>query len=329
MTTAPSREDVEAAVELAGRAPSLHNSQPWRWTFDGVSMRLYGAHERMLPATDNAGRQLIISCGIVLDHLHAALAARGWRTLVTTFPDPGDRTHLADVRFTPSQYVTAGDRERAGAIARRYTDRLPFDEPAGWAPFETVLRTVFDPEDAIIDVLPGASRAELAHASALTAALRRYDSSYHAELHWWTGHVVGDAGVPRDALVTEDEHERVDVGRRFTMVGGEVRRPELRIDHSAILVLSTYGDTAADWLACGRVVSTVLLECTVAGYATCPLTHLTEVPRSRGVVRRLIGRNAYPQVLIRVGSAPKAEVRPEPTPRLPLREILHIAEGPD
>ncbi|MBF6276832.1 MULTISPECIES: hypothetical protein [Nocardia] len=327
MNTVPTRDVVETAVRMAGRAPSLHNSQPWRWTFDGAQLRLFSVHERMLPTTDSTGRQLVISCGIVLDHLRAAMAAQGWRTIVATFPNPNDRTHLADVRFEPSPYITDGDRERVDAMARRYTDRLPFDEPEGWEPFETVLRTVFDPEDAIVDVLPDDSRAELARASELTASVRRYDADYHAELHWWTGHVVADTGVPRDALVSEEERGRVDVGRRLPTVTGEPRRTEVRADRSKILVLSTYGDSPAEWLACGRVLSTVLLECTLAGYATCPLTHLTEVPRSRSVVTRLIGRNAFPQVLIRVGRAPENQPHPEPTPRLPLHEILRVTDG--
>ncbi|PPJ30955.1 NAD(P)H nitroreductase [Nocardia nova] len=327
MNTVPTRDVVETAVRMAGRAPSLHNSQPWRWAFDGAQLRLFSVHERMLPTTDSTGRQLVISCGIVLDHLRAAMAAQGWRTIVATFPNPNDHTHLADVRFEPSPYITDGDRERADAMARRYTDRLPFDEPGGWEPFETVLRTVFDPEDAIVDVLPDDSRAELARASELTASVRRYDADYHAELHWWTGHVVADTGVPRDALVSEEERGRVDVGRRLPTITGESRRTEVHADRSKILALSTYGDSPAEWLACGRVLSTVLLECTLAGYATCPLTHLTEVPRSRSVVTRLIGRNAFPQVLIRVGRAPENQPHPEPTPRLPLREILRVTDG--
>lgn len=52
-------------------------------------------------------------------------------------------------------------------------------------------------------------------------------------------------------------------------------------DHSMILVLSTDGDTLDELVRCGEVLSTVLLECTLTGYATCPLTHLTEVPHSR------------------------------------------------
>ncbi|NKY88531.1 Acg family FMN-binding oxidoreductase [Nocardia veterana] len=327
MNTVPPRDVVETAVRLAGRAPSLHNSQPWRWTFDGVQLRLFSVHDRILPTTDPTGRQLVISCGVVLDHLCAAMAAQGRRTIVATFPDPNDRTHLADVRFAPSPYITDGDRERADAMARRYTDRLPFEEPDGWEPFETVLRMLLDPEDVVVDVLPDDRRAELARASELTAAVRRYDADFHAELHWWTGHVVADTGIPREALVSEEERGRVDVGRRLPTITGEPRRTEVRADRSKILVLSTDADSPAEWLTCGRVLSTVLLECTVAGYATCPLTHLTEVARSRSVVRQLIGRNTFPQVLIRVGRAPGDQPRPDPTPRLPLHEILRRTDG--
>lgn len=196
MKQLPTGATIEKAVLLAARAPSLHNSQPWHWTFDGDALRLFAEPERMLPATDTFGRQMLISCGIALNHLRAAMAATGWRILVARFPDPNRREHLATIAFRPAQIVTDGDRARADAILRRHTDRLPFAAPTGWSDFESVLRTTFDPEDATLDVLRDDSRPTLARASEMTAALRRYDSGYHAELQWWTGHTVADAGVP-------------------------------------------------------------------------------------------------------------------------------------
>ncbi|WP_067833755.1 Acg family FMN-binding oxidoreductase [Nocardia lijiangensis] len=327
MTTAPTGETIEKAVFLAGRAPSLHNSQPWRWTFDGSALRLFAVPDRLLSATDTSGRQLLLSCGIALDHLRVAMAAAGWRISVARFPNPNNLDHLATITFQPAQIVTDGDRDRAEAILRRHTDRLPFAAPAGWSDFEPVLRATFDPTDAVLDVLWDDSRPALAHASEMTASLRRYDSGYHAELHWWTGHTVADAGVPREALITQEEQTRVDVGRKLPTSTGPARRPELSADHSAILVLSTDGDTQQEVLRCGEVLSTVLLECTLAGYATCPLTHVTELARSRAVVRELTDRSQWPQVLIRVGSAPQPEDERPATPRLPLSEILQF-DGP-
>ena len=34
-------EVIKRAVRLACRAPSLHNSQPWRWEVEGNHVRLY------------------------------------------------------------------------------------------------------------------------------------------------------------------------------------------------------------------------------------------------------------------------------------------------
>ena len=66
----------------------------------------------------------------------------------------------------------------------------------------------------------------------------------------------------------------------------------------------------------------MLLDATLAGMATCPLTHMTEVAASRNIIAALTGRNAWPQVLVRVGVAPVLEELPPPTPRRPLDDVL-------
>ena len=63
----------------------------------------------------------------------------------------------------------------------------------------------------------------------------------------------------------------------------------------------------ASVLQCGEMLSAVLLEATMAGLATCTLTHITELWPGRNVVASLIGQTTTPQLLIRVGSAPEIE----------------------
>lgn len=323
MSQLPSGDTIEQAVRLAGRAPSLHNSQPWRWVFDGDALHLFSVPSRMLPATDHSGRQMLISCGLVLGHLRAALAAAGWQTQVAYFPNPNRHDQPATVTFEPSRIVTDADRDRAAAITVRYTDRLPFSAPVDWSDFEPVLPVIVDPSDAVITVLPPEARTELARASRLTAAIRRYDSGYQAELQWWTGHSLPAEGIPPTARVSAEERERVDLSRVLPAVDEEPRRTEIEDDRSVVLVVSS-GNTSADLLRCGEALSTILLECTVAGYATCPITHVTEVPQSRAVIRELTGRVEQPQVLVRVGTVPASDRQPTHTPRLPLEQILEV-----
>jgi len=54
-----------------------------------------------------------------------------------------------------------------------------------------VLRSTIDDSLATLDVLSDDVQPRLVEASQLTEALRRDDSSYHAELEWWTGSCQG------------------------------------------------------------------------------------------------------------------------------------------
>jgi hypothetical protein len=317
-------EVLKNAVLLACRAPSVHNSQPWRWVAGGDAAHLFVDRQRTVPATDRSGRETLLSCGAVLDHLRTAMTAAHWRARITRFPNPNNPGHLATVEFSPVDHVTAAQRNRAEAILQRRTDRLPFDYPSYWHLFELVLRTTFDEGEVMFDVLSDDQRPRLVEASRLTEALRRDDSSYHAELQWWTSPFALAQGVPPTALASHTERRRVDVGRDFPVRGHQDRRADITADEPKILVLSTPEDTPLDVLRCGEVLSTVLLECTMAGMATCPLTHLIESRDSRDIVRGLIGQRGEPQVVIRVGITPPMENLPAPTPRRPLDSVLEI-----
>ena len=315
---------IKSAVSLACRAPSLHNSQPWRWVADGAALDLFADPDHIRSAADRSGREVFISCGVVCDHLAVAMAAAGWQAHINRFPNPNDPAHLASIDFSALGFVTDAQRDRAGAILQRRTDRLPFAAPANWAAFEPVLRAAVDSQVAMLDVIADNVRHRLADASRLTETLRRYDASYHAELAWWTSRADAPEGVPTAALVSETEAHRVDVGRHFPPGGHGARRPEIDRDHSKILVLSTHDDTRSNAVGCGEVLSTVLLEATMAGLATCTLTHMIEIAHSRAIVGELTRSHGFPQVLIRVGAAPDPESRPTPTPRRPLPDVLEI-----
>jgi hypothetical protein len=291
---------------------------------DGDAAHLFVDRQRTVPATDDSGRETMLSCGAVLDHFRIAMRAADWRACITRFPNPNNRDQLATVEFSAVDHVTAAQQNRAEAIRRRRTDRLPFDCPIYWQRFEPVLRSTFDEGEVMLDVLADDKRPRLVEASLLTEALRRDDSSYHAELQWWTSPFALAQGVPPSALASDTERLRVDVGREFPVRGHQNRRAEIAADKSEILVLLTPEDTRLDVLRCGEVLSTVLLECTMAGMATCPLTHLIESSESRDIVRGLIGQRGEPQVVIRVGITPPMEDLPAPTPRRPLDSVLEI-----
>lgn len=177
---------IHRAVLLACRAPSVHNSQPWRWVAEGQGLRLYVDRFRTVPGTDDSGREAIISCGAVLDHLRVAMLAEGWRARIERFPNPNDADNLASIQFSPVDHVTDADRQRAAAILQRRTDRLPLGRPTYWDVFEPVLRGIIKDSHVRLDVLSDDVRPRLVQASQRAETARRDDLSYHLELDWWT-----------------------------------------------------------------------------------------------------------------------------------------------
>jgi nitroreductase len=325
MTRAIANTDIVAkAIRLACRAPSLHNSQPWRWVVGDAAADLFVDHERVIRSVDSSGREALISCGAALGHFRIAMSAAGWKANVDAFPDPSERDHVASLDMSRHESVTAAERDRAEAILMRRTDRLPFHAPSHWELLESALRKTIDDRKVTLDVLADDARPTLAMAARLTESVRRHDAYYRDELHWWTEPLRSYQGVPPSALVSEGERDRVGINRNFPVTQYGDRRPDFRTDEAKVLVLSTPDYTRADALNCGEALSTVLIECTILGLATCTLTHITELPKSRAVIQELTGGRAFPQLLIRVGNAPDFEDPPAPTPRRPLSEVMQI-----
>ena len=218
-------EVIRDAVRLACRAPSLHNSQPWRWVLEGTALQLFVDADRVMHATDSSGREAFISCGAVLDHFRVAMAAAGWTANVDRFPNPSNRHHLASIDFSPMEFVTDGHRRRANAILLRRTDRLPFAAPPDWDSFEPELRRTVrrrrapgrDPRRSS----PAARRSVAAHriATPLRFVISR-------RTRWWTAAFEVSEGIPHSSLVSAAESDRVDVGRTFPVTHHRERRPK-------------------------------------------------------------------------------------------------------
>ncbi|MVU78384.1 hypothetical protein GPX89_14160 [Nocardia sp. ET3-3] len=319
----PDRHTMLEAMRRASRAPSVHNTQPWRWVLDGEVLHLFSDPDRLLSAMDPHGRQMIISCGAMLQHVRTALGARGWHTDTIRFPNPAEPEHLAEIRFRPWDSPPPGLYSRAAAMDNRHTDRLPMEPPEHWDELLHRLRMLTSPHYVELDALADDVRPRLAAATEQAAALRRHDMMYQAEIGWWTGHSGGPEGVPPEALLSDAEAARVSVGRPFPAAKHSLRRAETTEDRARLVVLSTESDAPADWLRTGEALSVALLECTVEGMSTCALTHITELPGGRRALAGLTHPNYRPQLVIRIGKAPDNDPW-VPTPRRPIHDFFTI-----
>lgn len=113
------------AVIDAAQAPSVRNSQPWRWRIGGRVLELWTAPERR-PAPDPDGRLLTISGGIALHHARIALAAAGWTARLDRLPEPDVTGLLARLTLTTAGTPEVRATRLLEAARRRHADPRTF-----------------------------------------------------------------------------------------------------------------------------------------------------------------------------------------------------------
>jgi hypothetical protein len=299
-------EALAAAARDALKAPSVFNTQPWRWRIDGDALELRADHDRQLTVADPQGRLLLLSCGASLHHARVALAAAGWSTQVRRFVEAFTDRILARVYLLAAREVTAEDRELHKAIARRRTDRRPFgDDPVP----EEALRSVTAAAEAegvrVHRVHPG-EVATLAIAAADAGANEMANPDYVNELMRWTNRPEWSSdGVPASTAVRRGPR-RVPV--RDLAVEPVTGMPvEPGGDRgSAYLVLYGEGQEAQDWLRAGEALSAVLLTAVSLGLSVAPISDVIEVHHTRERLSRLLDGSGQAYVVVRIGTGRSA-----------------------
>lgn len=308
----PDDETIRTAIALAIRAPSVHNSQPWRWRIGDNTVHLFADPRVHLRQADPDRRDLIISCGAALQHFRVACAALGWHAKVHRYPNPADVDHVASIELQ-RRISTEHDIALAAAIPRRRTDRRRYSSwpvPAG----HLALMAARAASEGVV-----LYRAEaliwLERAIEKAAAIHAVDNDYQAELKIWSGRRGSLDGVPASstpATTAADRiHARVFADPRLEQPMGVGPQN----DAAELLVLATPSDDPLSRLRAGEATSAVLLTATTLGLASCPLTEPLEVPETRAIVRaQVLDDSGFPQMVLRVGWA---SINADPLPATP------------
>jgi len=298
--------DWTRIVTAATRAPSIHNTQPWRFVVSPGGIELHLDRDRILTVVDPTGREATLSCGAALLHLRIALAVARLRTETALLPDPTSPDLLARVRVAGT--VLGPDRTSmrldAGALHRRTNRRAFAPEPVPADVVEVLLEEAAQ-EGATLQVVDTAyEQSVLGWLTRAARDAQEASSAYRSELRQWTAvPETREDGVPAPLLPESGPRASEGVVNRTFDAETPVGLPSDAETGGTLFVLSTEGDTRADWLRAGQALSRVLLEVTSHGFVAHPLSQAVEVPSVRAELKNRLDLAGEPQLLLRVGLA--------------------------
>lgn len=308
------RNDLLRAAVLA---PSMHNTQPWRFRITGRTVEVHRDRTRELPAEDPSRRMLYVSLGAAIFNLRVAAAAQGWGSAVRHLVDQRrpDLIAVVELGGPPSETLAA----LAPYLTRRRTTREPFSDERLPAQLRVELDLCARVEGAVLQWIDNSTRHWWLRIATNEATAADDDSTARtAERRRWVGGDRDLDGVPSSALgprVAGGE----PVARDLAATAADAARPAAGFEQEPqFAVLATRYDGPIEWLRAGQALEHVLLEATSRGLATSLLNQAIEHEELRAQVNDPLGPWRRPQVIIRFGYGPQAP----PTPRRAVADVL-------
>ena len=319
-------EIARFAIGAAVWAPSVHNTQPWRFGAQPGEISLYADPDRRLTVADPAGREMFISCGAALFTVRLALRYRGYVPEAEILPDPDRPMLVARIRW-PGR-VPPADYECAlyGQVPIRRTHRGGFEAVELPERLLSGLAQDVARHDAVLRIMADGGRRAAASAVVDAAeSLLRLDAARAEELARWAS-APGSSrpdGVPASAYPAQPEETSPSfLGRDFAQGRGwgavPAGSPALPRQAGAVCLLTTARDEPADWINAGQALQRLLLAAASCGVAAALHTQPLELPQLRELVRTHLASGSHPQMIVRLGVTGQASV----SVRRPVQDVL-------
>ena len=300
------RTDYLFMIEQAIKAPSGHNTQPWKFRLFSDHIDILPDFSRALPVIDSEHRELFVSLGCAAENLCIAATHKGWLGKVSTSSDG-----IIHVGLSRQEDIEAPHFEQ---IARRQTTRRCYNgsmisdnalallkkipvEPGigihlfrkGTQAFDDIAALVFE-----------GNRRQMGN-PAFKAELRqwmRYNRKHQDETADGLSYAVfGAPNLPRFMAEFIIAHS-LDAAKQ----NKTDRRNIASASHFALF--TTRDNRREHWVALGRTLQRFLLTATAAGIAHAYANQPNETPELAERMAQTLGiTGEYPTILIRLGYA--------------------------
>jgi len=316
--------DFEEMVEYAIKAPSGHNTQPWKFFLAEKAIDIYPDFNCSLPVVDGTHRELYISLGCATENLCVAARKLGYQEEVSILYNAEGVCYIhvilqrkAGLSSSLFDEITKRQTNRRAYTGREVTTdtidslkNISFDNGIH-AYFYRKDEDEFKELSAYIYRGNEAQMTDKGFKDELTGWIRLNKKQVEKTKDGLTYEAMGSPSVP--TFIGRP------IVRSFLKPKAQNKSDRKKVESSSHLVLfTTQNNTPQEWIFLGRSLERFLLETTRLGIANAYMNQPCEVPGLAKELRTtLFADKAYPTLLLRIGYA-------QPMPYSPRKETKAV-----
>ncbi len=309
-------EKLKFLLRYAILAPSSHNTQPWKFSLDNNTVKIFIDRDRWLKVADSDRRELHISIGCALENLIVAANHFGYRCDVDYLPESEKKYPAVSVTFQGSNsQPQSSSNGLFEAIRGRHTNHNVYEaKPIGEENLEKLqninkgkeirLHLTDDPE----------VKRKVDSLMTKGDAMQFADPEWREELGYWMGQ-----GVFGTSWLTSKMSQ---LAVTYLNMGKSTAKKdsELLLSAPVLGVISSRSDGREARIKAGQTFERLALTAASLNISLHPMSQILEITELKSEVAKLIPvSDVYSQQTFRLGYA---EPEKKHTPRRPLEEVL-------
>lgn len=295
-------------IECARKAPSGHNTQPWKFEYIDNCIIIHPDFSRALPVVDSDNHALYISLGCALENLIIAASQKGYKSVVQYPEEP--RNGLT-VQLEKSNAVPADDL--FNFISERQVNRSKYSKRKISDDTLQKLHSSFSFEGISLTLLNGSEEFERIIPLIIEGNNLQFENKQFVnELTSWFRYSKSEAEKTKDGLWTAamglpNMGKLIGnfVMQTFVSPNSEAKRLKKILEHTqGLAIFSADENEVESWIKTGRAFQRFGLTATKYGISHAHLNMPCEELKVRSkLAKELKMEKKHPLLLIRYGEA--------------------------